>query len=505
MAESGPSSVAARPAGPSARAAVHRWRWVALAALLLSQAMDLLDSTIVQVAAPKIHADLGGAVSDIKWFSTAYTLPFAVLLLTGGRLGDIVGRRRVFRIGVTGFMLASLACALAPSAGLLIALRIVQGGAAAAIMPQAIGLMRAMFDGRELTIALGSIGPVMGVAGVGGPVLGGVLINADLLGSSWRSAFLVNVPLCVAVLAVAPLLVEDRAPKRPGFDPVGTALAMSGTGLIVYTLNEAGTAWMSARNLVTIGVGVAVIIGFGLHQRRSAALGRTPLVERSLFASRRFSAALATSTLFFAVTTGLTLVVVLQLQLGLGSGVLTAGLTLVPWSVGVALSSWVAACYLVRRFGHRVMFAGVAVLLLGMLAAIAIYHATSPTAYPAPLLAALGVAGLGIGLFCTSFFASALHPVRPHEIGSAAGLLNAVQQLGATLGVAVLGSVYLDGSASGRPADALHAVQTAFWVAIALLVASLLTSALMTEPGRRGGAAAQRPLTPARLQRTATD
>src|SRR5262249_7236471 len=159
-------------------------------------------------------------------------------------------------------------------------------------------------------------------------------------------------------------------------------------------------------------------------------------------ASRRFVAALATATLFFAVTTGLTLVVVLELQLGHGADVLTAGLSLAPWPVGVALASWFAGNHLVPRYGQRVMYAGTGVLLLGILAAILGYRAAGPTGYPTGLLGALAVAGLGIGLFCPAFFAAGLQPVRPPEVGSAAGLLNAAQVLGSTLGVAVLGSIY---------------------------------------------------------------
>ncbi|HUR09180.1 MAG TPA: MFS transporter, partial [Nonomuraea sp.] len=403
--------------------AAYRWRWVALAALLLAEAMNLLDSTIVQVATPAIRADLGGSASDMQWFSTAYTLPFALLLITGGRLGDIAGRRRVFRVGVTGFLSSSVACALAPSVGMLIGFRAIQGAAAAAVIPQTIGLIRAMFvgkgsDGEEMSKALGSIGPVMGLAAVCGPVLGGVLTNADLFGSSWRAAFLINVPLCVAVLAVAPLLIEDHAPARPSLDPIGTALAMLGTALIVYPLIGADTAHLSMGTWGAIGLGLAVVAGFGLHQRRSARLGRSSLVETSLFAHRAFPAALVTSTLFFAVTTGLMFVVVLHLQLGLGTDVRTAGLTMVPWSVCLAVSSWVAGAYLVPRYGRRVMFAGLATLALGVLAAVAVYHAADPTAYPTPLLGALGVAGLGVGMFTPSFFTTALKPLEPQEVGS---------------------------------------------------------------------------------------
>ncbi|WP_316780769.1 MFS transporter [Streptomyces sasae] len=468
----------------------YRWRWPALTALLLGEAMNLLDATIVQVAAPKIHADLGGSVSDIQWFTTAYTLPFAVLLITGGRLGDIAGRKRLFVIGVTGFMIASAACAAAPTVGLLIAFRVVQGAAAAVIIPQTIGLIKTMFAGPEMSKALGSIGPVMGLAAVCGPVLGGVLTHADLFGSSWRAAFLVNVPVSLVVLAISPRLMENRAPKRPTLDLTGTLLGMAGIGLVVYPLIGADLTALSGWSWAAIAAGLCLMAGFAVHQRAVAAAGRSPLVEPSLFADRGFPAALVTSTAFFAVTNGLMMVIVLQLQLGLGTDVLKAGLTLAPWSVGLAVASWVAGAHLVKRYGHRMMSLGLAVLLVGALAAIAVYHAADPDTYPTPLLFALGVVGLGVGLFSPAFFTIALKPLQPQEIGSAAGLLNAVQQLGATLGVAVLGSVYLGSAGDGGASAALHAVQLAFWVAVALVVVSFATSRVMIDKNAPAGAGA---------------
>jgi len=461
-----------------------RRRWVALTALLVAEAVNLLDATIVQVAAPKIHAELGGPVSVVQWVTTAYTLAFALLLITGGRLGDIAGRRRIFRIGVAAFMLASLACALAPSVITLIAFRVVQGAAAALIIPQTIGLIKTMFHGDELSRALGSIGPVMGLAAVCGPVLGGVLTHADLFGSSWRSAFLVNVPLSVAVLALSPLLPENRAPRRPGLDPVGTLLAVLGTGLVVYPLVRDDDPAILPM-LAMIGAGLLVLVAFGLQQRRSARRGRLPLVETSLFSTRRFPAALVTSTVFFAVTTGLTLVVVLQLQLGLGVDVLPAGLALVPWSAGSAAASWIAGAWLVRRFGQRVMFTGLVVLFLGILATgIGYLHdrASSTVAFGSPgaLLLPLALIGIGHGLFTPAFFTAALRSVQPQEVGSAAGLLNAVQQLGATLGVAVLGSIYLHlAGGPGTAGRSFAAATTVCWVACALVALAASAATLM--------------------------
>ncbi|GLI02111.1 MFS transporter [Phytohabitans aurantiacus] len=255
-------------------------------------------------------------------------------------------------------------------------------------------------------------------ATISGPVLGGVLTHADLFGSSWRAAFLVNVPLSLAVLAIAPALAEDRAPRT-----------------------------------------------------------NRHLIEFSLFRHRVFPAALATSTLFFGVTTGLSLVVILHAQLGTGASVLASALVLLPWMVGMGVASLVAGARLAARYGDRLMFAGLAVVLCGVLSAAAAYR----TAALAPLLAALAVVGVGVGLFTTAFFTAALHVVQPREVGSAAGLLNTVQQLGATLGVQLLSSVYLH--ASGSAAGA----RVAFLVAAALLAAAAMAATPMITPRSREG------------------
>lgn len=420
---------------------------VPLATLLAAEAMNVLDATITQVAGPAIHADLGGPASAIPWFGAAYTLPFAMLLITGGRLGDLLGRRRVFLCGVTMFALASLCCALAPGTGVLIGARAVQGIAAALVIPQTFGLIKAMFSGPALAAALGWNGPVVGLSAVSGPLLGALL--TDLV--SWRAAFLVNVPISLAVLVAGRLLPEDRAERPVRLDVQGTLLASLGMGLVVYPLLD---RW----NWALFGAGAAVLVLFGFHQRNR----RHPLVEPSLFEHRGFPAALAASTLFFAVMNGLMLVVVLHQQLDEGLGVLASGLTLLPWSGGLAISSWVAGEWLVPRHGSRVAFAGLALLLGGILLALG---GTPPIA--------LGIGGLGLGLFTVPFFTAALSVVRPQETGSAAGLLNAVQQVGATLGIAVFGSVFLHG----------HSVVGAFSLAAVLVVATMVATALMPRTG----------------------
>jgi predicted MFS family arabinose efflux permease len=307
--------------------------------------------------------------------------------------------------------------------------------------------------------------------------------QADPAELSWRAAFLINVPLAVAVLAVGSALVEDVAEHRPRFDLAGTLLVVVGAALVTYPLIE-GQVWgWPGWTWLLVAAGLAVLAAFALVQRAAARRGAATLIETSLFARRGFPAALATSTLFFAVMNGLMLVIVLHLQIGLGRDVLSAGLTLLPWSAGSAVASLAAGTVLVPRFGDRVMFAGLAVLAAGLAAAVAAY-AFTPVGSGA-LLAALAVSGVGLGLFTVPFFTVALSQVSAQETGSAAGLLNAVQQLGATLGVAVLGAVFLHDLDRSGPAGA---VEHTFWVALALTGLAAATAAGMrTSTSRMAG------------------
>ncbi|SFI74181.1 drug resistance transporter, EmrB/QacA subfamily [Amycolatopsis sacchari] len=434
---------------------LHPRRWGALTALLVAEAMNLLDTTVVQVAAPVIRDDLGAGPGELQWLTAGYTLPFAVLLITGGRFGDRFGRRRVFVTGLAVFVLCSIACALAPGIGVLLAARVLQGAGAALLVPQTFGLIKAMFTGGELAKALGTIGPVMALAAVCGPLTGGAVTDA----ASWRAVFLINVPLGVGVLLAAPLLREDRSPRPPRLDGTGTALAAVATGLLVYPLvqgNDGGWPWWTWACLAS---GVLLLAAFAAHQRRRP----HPLVEPGLFRGRVFPASLAGSLLFFAVMNGLMFVLVVVLQSG-GASAFQAGLSMLPWSAGLGLGSLATGLLLVPRFGARVMRAGVVVVLLGATAMAVLLRAPGPQVawyLAVPLL----VAGTGLGVFTVPFFGNALSRVEPHETGSASGLLNAVQQLGATVGVAMLGAAFFH---AGTPAGG---TRLALGVAAGLLVA----------------------------------
>src|SRR5262249_38383349 len=202
-------------AEPVAEAPAYRWRWIVLAIVLVAEIMDLLDSTVITIAAPTIRSELGGGTATMQWWAAGYTLAFGVLMIVGGRLGDMFGRRRVFLVGIAGFTLASTACALAPSPDVLIATRVLQGAFGALLIPQGLGVIKNVFPPREMGGAFAAFGPVMGLAAIAGPILAGWLTQADLLGTGWRMIFLINVPLgLIGLVGALRFMPESRSPSQ---------------------------------------------------------------------------------------------------------------------------------------------------------------------------------------------------------------------------------------------------------------------------------------------------
>lgn len=450
-ASSPPVDAPSRP--PDHYRAGGRLAWFALAVVLVAEVMDLLDTTIVNVAAPVIRAELGGTYSTIQWIAAGYTLAFAVGLITAARLGDLYGRKRLFVIGVAGFTVASAACALAASPGMLISFRIVQGIFAAILIPQGFGLIRAAFPPDQLGKAFALFGPVMGLSAVGGPILGGALVDADLWGTGWRMIFLINVPLGIAALVGAVVLLrEDRDPSAAGLDPIGAGLATAGAFLVVYPLVQGHELGWPGWIFGCLALGVALFGALAWHLVRRARTGRTPLVMPSLFGKRSFSSALVVGVLFFAGMSGLMLVLTLYLQIGLGFSALHAGLTFVPWPLGIVVGAVLSMGVLVPRFGRNVIVGSALVMAAGIAGTWLTLRLAEPPVTSLELVPALFVAGLGMGGVVSPFFDIALGDVGDDEVGSASGLLNAIQQLGGALGVAVLTTLFVSllGERAGR-------------------------------------------------------
>jgi EmrB/QacA subfamily drug resistance transporter len=444
---------------PTAEPPAYRLRWLALVAVLAAEIMDLIDGTVVGIAAPSIRAELGGGDTMIQWVAAGYTLAFAVGLITGGRLGDLYGRRRMFLVGLVGFVAASALCGLATTPALLIAFRVAQGLLGAVLIPQGFGILKTTFPADEIGKAFGAFGPTIGLAVVGAPILGGALIDWNIAGAGWRTVFLINVPLGLAALALAAaVLPESRADDGRRPDPIGVLLVSTGLTLLIFPLVQGRELGWPASMFAMLGAAVVVLTVFALHQVRRACAGRAPLVEPALFRLRAFSAGMGVGLAFFAGMTGLILALGLYLQLGLGFTPLQAGLTQAPWALGIAIGSALSGALLADRFGRAGLQVGALVMVAGLGGVLLTIALVTGPVSGWQLAPALLVCGLGMGLVMTPFFDITLAGVTLPLVGSASGVLNANQQLGGTAGVAVLGTVFFDLFDTGRLTGAIDAV-----------------------------------------------
>jgi len=448
----------------------HPRRWLILAIVLVVECMDLLDGTIVNVAAPSIRAELGASAASLQWIVGGYALALAVGLVPGARLGDVSGRRRLFLLGTLGFTLSSLLCGLAPSSGVLIACRLLQGLAAALMIPQGFGIIRAAFPTDELPKAFGLFGPVIGLSAVLGPIVGGALVDADLLGTGWRLIFLVNLPLgLVAAWGALRVLPESRTPGAPTLDLPGAALVALAMGLLVYPLIQGREAGWPAWAFAMMAASALLFALAGWWARRGERVGGHPLVTPSIFRKRAYTAGVTVILLFFAGMIGVMLTLTLYLQIGLGYSAIHAGASFAPWSLGMAIGAGLGGGLLVSRLGRRVLHGGLLAMAAGVLWLLATIHAQGTSLTSWELAAPTLVCGLGTGLVVAPLFSFVLAAVEEHEIGSASGVLNALQQLGAAVGVAVLGTIFF---AAVTAVGFAPAVERVLWVEVGLLAAT---------------------------------
>jgi EmrB/QacA subfamily drug resistance transporter len=431
-------------------AAVYRHRWLILAVVLAAECMDLIDSTVVNVAAPMIARDFHASSTALEWIVGGYPLAIGVGLITGGRLGDLVGRRRMFLLGAAGFVVASILCGVAPDAGFLIAARLIQGLFSAIMLPQGLGILREVFPDDEQQKAFGIFGPVIGLSAVFGPLLGGGLIDWNLLGSGWRLVFFVNVPLgAVAVFAGRRLLPANRPNREIRLDVVGTGLVTAFSLLLVYPLIQGradGWPWWTYGSMAA---GVVVLGIFALNQRYRDRIGKPTLVTPSVFAHRAYSSGLVFAMLFFAGLSGSLLCATLFLQIGQGFTPIHAAICTVPLSAGLIVGAGLSGGLLGPKFGRRTLQAGVAVSCLGWGLLVLALRGHGTVGF-VDLMPGLFAAGVGLGLVVAPMFDIILASVTDRETGSASGVLNAGQQLAGSIGVAVLGTVFFDTIAGGN-------------------------------------------------------
>ncbi|GAA2156406.1 MULTISPECIES: MFS transporter [Glycomyces] len=437
-------------------------RWIGLIAILSATLLNLLDASIVNVAAPAIRAELGGTASTIQWLAAGYTLALAVGLLTGGRLGDMFGRKRVLMIGLVGFLVASLACGAAGSIELLLTARVVQGAFAAVMVPQCFGLIRDLF-GPDMGKAYAVFGPLIGLASIAGPIAAGLLVDADLFGTGWRSIFLINLPLGIAALALGLKTLPAGAPMTKGLklDLGGAVIAAVGMSLLLVPLVEGRELGWPVWSIAMLVAAVPVLAFFVRSQVKRARSGRTALIEPSVFKKRSYTSGIAFVVVFFGSVTGFSLAVGLFLQLGLGFGPLKASLAMAAWAVGAFIGSG-ASAGLAPKLGRGVLHLGLGTMTLGLVV-LWLQFGADATPGTWALSPALLVYGIGMGMIFVPLFGIITGDLEDHEVGSASGLLESFQQGAAALGVAILGTVFFSQFAIGG--GAVEAMGAAQWVA----------------------------------------
>jgi MFS family permease len=463
----------------------RRWRWLAFAVVIAAAVMDLLDSTITQVAAPTIRRELGGSYAVIEWVTAAYALAMAAGLLTGGRLGDLFGRRRMLLIGMAGFVVASALCAAAGSAGELIAARAAQGAMGAIMLPQVFGLIRDLFEAHEMGQAFGVYGPVMGLSAMLGPIAAGGLIGADVFGTGWRMIFLVNVPVGLAALVLgARLLPAGVAAAADGSGRSGGGIRRSGGGIrrgrldllgaalaavamfgLVFPLAQGHALGWPAWLYAMLAASVLVLAAFAVYQIRRQRAGRTPLVEPSIFGHRSYRAGIVFSIVFVGSLGGIVMIFNVFLQNGLGFTPWHSALTTAPWAAGAFVGSAIGGIAM-SKLGRRVLHAGLVVEAAGLLGVYAVLRGAGAGVGTVDLLAPMVVGGIGMGMVFVPLFDIVMAGVRPQEMGSASGVLQTVNALGMSLGIAGIGAIFF-ALAGGHGRHVPVYLSAAQWTALA--------------------------------------
>ncbi len=453
----------------------------ALPVLLVGTFMVVLDFFIVNVALPSMQRDLDAGTGSIEWVVAGFALTSAVFLITAARLGDRIGRRRTFSIGLGVFTLASAACGAAGSPTVLVAARLTQGIGAALVMPNVLSIINVTYTGPDLPRALGIYGLVMGLAAACGQLIGGGLIQADVAGLGWRLCFLINVPVGVAALALAPRFVpESRSERRTPLDLVGTVLLTAGLIAVVLPLVEGRQHDWPAWTWISLAAAPLLLLAFVSHQRRLARGGGEPLLAPAMFRSRSFTAGLLTQLAFWCGQASFFLVLALYLQQGRGLSALDAGLVFTIMAVTYVATSAQAPA-LVVRFGRRLLAIGALVLASGhglLLAAVADVGVGGSIGL---LLPGLALIGAGMGLLLVPLTTTILSSVDTQHAGGASGAVTTVQNVGGALGVAITGVIFF-GALHGGYAHALEL--SLIELGALLLGVAVLTRLLPAKPRR---------------------
>ncbi len=429
---------------PGTETSGNKDRWLILGIVLAAEIMDLLDSTIVNVAGPSLKEKLGATPSALQWVIGGYTLTLGAGLVLGGRLADRYSRRNMFLIGLTFFTFTSLLCALAPNVQLLIAFRLMQGFAGAMVLPHVIGFIRDVFPPQEIGKAFAIFGPVFGLGGILGPIIGGFIIDGNIASTGWRAVFLVNIPIGIINIGLAWKYLPKRATDHSiKIDIVGTLLIIASSGLLLLPLIQGQEAGWPLWTFVSLSVSLIGFVIFTVQQRWVISRKRTPLVDPDIFKARTYNLGLAGIFIFFAGFTGVYLIITLFLQIGEGYSARGAGIANIAIALGTAMGGALSGAVLAEKFGTRVLQIGAAAQIVGAI----LLFATLPNMQSFSfwhIAPGMLVSGFGTGLVVAALFDAILLSIKDELVGSASGVLSAIQSIGSSVGVAIFGTLFFN-------------------------------------------------------------
>ncbi len=445
-------------------------QWLVLCVVLMGTFMAVLDVAIVNVAIPSIHNDLHASFGEVEFIVSAYTITYACLLVTGGRLGDNYGRRLLFILGLLLFAVASAGCGLAPTTNALIVARAIQGVGGAMMYPQVLAIIQITFTGTERAKALGVFGSVIGIAAIAGQLIGGSILALDIWGLEWRPIFLVNVPIALATIVAAILILPKDTDNKPvGLDWGGVALMTPAMLLLVVPLleghEEGWPLWLVACFIASFPMFALFI----WYERRVARKGGRPLVRLELFANKSFSVGTMIAGLFMGSYAGYLIILAIYLQIGLGFSPLRSGLTYTPSAIGFFITSLIAP-RLVPLLGRYVLSIGYVLAGAGLLATATAAFAAGTHLHGFELVPSLFVIGIGMGLGMSPLVGTVIAGLPPSEAGSGAGIVTTTLQVGSTLGIALISLLFFTLLGDGKPGvDYSDAFAMALPVCAALL------------------------------------
>lgn len=444
-------------------------RWLIASVLLLAAFMNLLDGSIVNLALPAIQADLNATSTQLQWVMVIYILTFAAGLLPFGRFGDIFGRDRMFIWGMLGFMFTSAACGLAPNVEALIASRALKGLAAAMMVPQVLAIIHVVFPADEKGKVIGLFGMVSGLGAVAGPLIGGLLVSADVFGLGWRPIFLINLPLGLVSLAGAlVLLPKVKAATHASIDWIGSALFASAIVALTYPLIEGRSLGWPVWAFGLMALSLVLGWAFWGHQKKLAATGRLQTLPISLVKDGPFVGGLIIVTLFFAGIAGVILLLSVFLQSGFGFTPAEAGIALAPHPASAMIVSLMTG-RLGAKFLKLRVFVGALALLAGMIWLQSIAGQADANLQGTDVLVPLLFVGAGMGASTVALFQSILSRVAGPDAGAGSGVLQAFQQVGIALGIAIIGQIFFTGLGANPDHTSFSAAaKTALWFPIGI-------------------------------------